>query len=96
MITSEKQFGSYKLVKCDYYQDNNTDGMGTTSLESEENGFISDCAVGPTWTPLELLTVTAYNHDTRYILNVTSFLRKNLHDYFDIQHFPICATKSER
>ena len=54
MITSIKEFGAYKFQKVDL-----------SPLAGEEEAG-NDCAIGPSWTPLPLLAVNRYNHDTRY------------------------------
>ncbi len=54
MITSIKEFGAYKLQKVDL-----------SPLAGEEEAG-NDCAIGASWTPLPLLAVNRYNHNTRY------------------------------
>lgn len=55
MITSELKFGSYVLKKVILEEDEDT-----STLEP-----VSDCCIGPIWTPLELLAVIPHTHDTR-------------------------------
>jgi hypothetical protein len=73
MITSDKVFGSYKLVKCSYYQDteNGDDGVGgEVHMEVESPEFASTCCIGSEWTSLVLDSVRPYNHDTRFLKSI--------------------------
>ena len=55
MITSLKEFGSYKLVKVGQYDD----------VETKEQ--VSSCSILDVWTEVKLLSIRKYNHDTRYV-----------------------------
>ena len=59
MITAIKEYGSYKLTKA-------TDTIKALYDQGNDGDYdyISTCVIKNSWTELELLNVTAYNHDT--------------------------------
>jgi NAD(P)H-flavin reductase len=60
MISAQKEFGSYKLVKVSQYAEKPDD----QSTEDEPVSRYEDCAIPSSWIDLEVLSVTPYNHDT--------------------------------
>lgn len=55
MITTKKVFGSYVLTKVDY------DKLASAGTKVDGE---SPCCIGSEWTPLQLLAIVPYNHDT--------------------------------
>jgi hypothetical protein len=97
MITSDKVFGSYKLVKCSYYQDtkNGDDGVeGEVHMEVESPEFVSTCCIGSEWTSLVLDSVRPHNHDTRFLKSICLWLSVSLTDSGHVCYRPSASSSS--